>query len=126
MTDNEQSLASGSVHDNVIVVTILVEKIREPETSYALRDEILALVDGAKVRHLVLDLQHVTFMGSVGFLAFLAVRRRLQLGQIVICNVSPPVLDMFELCHLVSNDPSMMAAFEAEDSLEAALARFSG
>jgi hypothetical protein len=33
---------------------------------------------------------------------------------------------MFVLCRLISDDPSKAAAFEAEDTLEAALARFSG
>jgi hypothetical protein len=64
-------------------------------------------------------------MGSVGFLAFLAVRRRLEVGQIVLCNISCHVRDMLGLCRLISNDPSVKADFEAEDTLEAALARFS-
>ena len=125
MAENEPRVASGSVHGNVLVITILEEKIRSPETSHALRDEILSLVNGCKLDRVVVDLQHVTFMGSVGFLAFLAVRRRLEVGQIVLCNISRPVRDMFELCRLISKDPSTTAAFEAEDTLEAALARLS-
>ena len=123
MTEKKMRFASGSVHESVLVITILVEEIRDAEMSYALRDEILSLIDGAMVSHVVLDLQRVTFMGSVGFLAFLAVRRHVEVGQIVICNISSPVRHMFELCRLISNDPSTAAPFEAEDTLEAALAR---
>ncbi len=125
MNENKPQYVSGSVHNDVLVITILVEKVRDAETAHALRDEISSLMDSAKASHVVIDLQRVTFMGSVGFLVFLALRRRVEVGQIVICNISPPVRDMFELCRLISTDPSMAAAFEAEDSLEAALARFS-
>ena len=125
MTKNELRFASGSVHGGVLVITILVERIRDAETSYALRDEILSLIDGATVGHVVFDLRRVTFMGSAGFLAFLAVRRHLEVGRIVFCNISRPVRDMFEVCRLISKDPSMTAVFEADDTLEAALARLS-
>ena len=125
MNENKPQYVSGSVHNDVLVITILVEKVRDAETAHALRDEISSLMDSAKASHVVIDLQRVTFMGSVGFLVFLALRRRVEVGQIVICNISPPVRDMFELCRLISTDPSIAAAFEAEDSLEAALARFS-
>ena len=125
MTKKERRVASGSLHGNVLVITILVDNIREPATSHALRDEILSLVDRSQLSDIVIDLQHVTFMGSAGFLTFLAVRRRLGVGQIVLCNISRPVRDMFELCRLISRDPSTKADFEAEDTLEAALARLS-
>jgi len=124
MTENELRYMSGSVHGKVLVVTILVKQIRDPETSYALRDEILLLADPAKTSHVVLDLQRVDFVGSVGLLAFLAVRRHLQGGQIVICNVSDSIRSMFEVCRLVSRDPSATAPFGVDDSVEAALARF--
>lgn len=125
MTENRQRTASGSLLDSVLVITILEEEIQELERAHALRDEILSLVDGPKLSRLVIDLRHVAFMGSAGFLAFLAVRRCLEVGQIVLCNISRPVRKMFEACRLISNDPCDKAVFKAEDTLEAALARFS-
>ena len=124
MTDNALRYVNGSVHGKVLLITILVKEIRDPETSYALRDEILLLVDPTKTSHLVLDLQRVSFVWSIGLLAFLAVRRRLETGKIVICNISDSICSMFEVCRLVSKVPSVTAAFEVEDSLEAALSRF--
>ena len=122
MTENELRYLSGSVHDSALVITILVEQIGDPDTSYALRDEILSLFDGAKTSHIVLDLQRVTFICSVGFLAFLSLRRHLDGGQIAICNSSESVRDMFEVFRLASRDPSVTAPFQVEDTLEAALA----
>jgi len=125
MTESGLRYLSGSVHDDVLVVAILVEQIGDPDTSYALRDEILLLLDGSKASHIVLDLQRVNFICSVGFLAFLSLRRCLDSGQIIICNCSEAVHDMFKVFRLASQDPLVTAPFQLEDTLEAALARFS-
>jgi stage II sporulation protein AA (anti-sigma F factor antagonist) len=119
----DRSVRIATAGHNVLVIEVLVEQIRDPDTSYALRDEMLSLIDPEKISHVVLDLQHVTFVGSIGFLAFLAVRRRLENGQIVICNLWEPVRQTFQICRLISNDPAVTAPFRVEDSLEAALAR---
>jgi anti-anti-sigma factor len=126
MTEREGQYAIGSVHDDVLVIEILVEQIRDADTSYALRDEMLSFIDPAKVSHIVLNFEHVTFVGSVGFLAFLAVRRRLQDGQIVICNLWEPIRQVFEICRLLPKDPAATAPFQIENSLQAALARCAG
>ncbi len=124
MNEDNFHHASGSVRDNVLVVTILAQRIADPDTSYALRDEILSMVDSANASQVVLDFQQVHFMGSVGVLALMAVRRRLKGGQVVLCNVSGAVREMFEVCRLIAKDASENGLFEAADSLETALARF--
>jgi anti-anti-sigma factor len=126
VSDNQLQYAAGSVHENVLVIEIAVQQIRDPDTVYALRDEMLSLIDSAGTNHLVLDFQRVTFVGSVAFLAFLAVRRRLKDGRIVICNLSDSIRLVFEICRLISKDASSTAAFEVEQSRDAALARFAG
>jgi anti-anti-sigma factor len=126
MTDKEEPYANGAVHGNTLVITILVEEIRDADTSYGLRDEMLSLIDPATTSRVVIDFGDVTFVGSVGFLAFLALRRRLKNEQIVICNLADSVRLVFEICRLISNKPSSSSPFEVADSLEAALARCSG
>lgn len=126
MTKNELRYVSGSFHDKVLVITILVEEFRNPNITYAMRDEILSLVDPAKMSHVVLDFQNVKFVGSLGLLAFVAVRRHFAGGQILICNFSDLVRGVFETCHLISSTPSVVTPFWVEDTLEAALARCSG
>ena len=126
MTENEGQYARGSVHDNVVAIEILAEQIRDPDTSYALRDDMVAILDSAEKDHVVLDFQHVTFVGSIGFLAFLALRRRLKNGLFEICNFSDSVRQVFEICRLISKDPSAASPFLVEDSLEAALERCAG
>ena len=126
MSESQPSCSRGAIRDNVLVVTVLLESIRDPETSYALRDEILSLMDAREIDHVVIDLEQTTFLGSVGLLAFLAVRRQLEGGSIVLCNVAEGIRTMLEICLLVSKDPGKTAAFEVEESVDTALTRLGG
>ena len=126
VSESELPYAAGSVHEEVLVIEILVEEIRHADTAYGLRDEMLSLIDSAGASHVVLDFQRVTFVSSVAFLAFLALRRRVEDGRMVICNLSDSIRLVFEICRLISKDPSVTAPFELEDSRDAALARCSG
>jgi anti-anti-sigma factor len=126
MHDSDQLHVTGSVHGDVLVITILAEEICDQKTSHALRDEISLLMDSNESSHVVLDLHRVLVMGSVGCLVFLALRRRVEPGRIVICNMTPAVYDLFNVCRLIStDDSSTVAAFEADDTLQAALTRLS-
>jgi anti-anti-sigma factor len=127
MPESGQPNVNGSLRGNVLVITILVEEICDQKTAHALRDEIHLLIDSKEPNHVVLDLQRVHVMGSVGCLVFLALRRRVDPGRIVICNMTPAVYDLFNVCRLISTDySSTVAAFEADDTLQAALTRLSG
>ncbi len=123
MSESQPSCSRGAIRGNVLVVEVLVDQIRDPETSYALRDEILSLMKAGEIRHVVIDLAHVKFLGSVGLLAFLAVRRQLEDGSIILCNVAEGIQSMLEICMLASKDPAKMAPFQVEASVEEAVAR---
>lgn len=125
MDESQPSYARGAVHGNVLVIRILVEQLRDAKTSHALRDEMLRLVEEAKTDRVVIDLQHVAFLGSIGLLALLAVRRRLEGGRIIICNMSYAIRSVFDLCRLIAEGPSATAPFEDAPSLDAALDRLS-
>ena len=116
-------LARASVVDSITVVTVTAEQIREADQAYALRDEIREILNQANPSCLVLELVKFNFVGSIGFLAFLGVRRHLAGGRIVICNMSGPVHDMFAVCQLISPDPAKKAPFEAAKTLDSAIAR---
>src|SRR5205807_3852 len=109
------------VRDGVTVITVTADQIREADQAYGLRDEILAILNASQPSCLVLDLGELSFIGSIGFLAFLGVRRHLAGGRIVICNMSGPVHDMFAVCQLISSDPAKKTPFEAAATLEAAI-----
>lgn len=117
------SYASGVVHKGILVVTILPEQIRDSEPAYSLRDEIISLVDASKPSSILLDMERVHFIGSVGLLAFLGVRRHFGDGRIVLCNVSDGIRRLFAACRLISTDAAKSAPFEVESTVEATLGR---
>src|SRR4051794_14376454 len=81
------SCSAGPSENGNLVVSILEGQIREAAVAYRLRDEIISLIDQQKPVNIVLDLANVAFIGSVGFLAFLGVRRHLGGGRIILSNV---------------------------------------
>jgi len=121
MANDQHSCAVGEIRGNVLIVTVLLEQIRDPKTSYALRDEILSLLEAGEIRHVAVDLGRVTFMGSVGLLALLTVRRQIPDGDVVLCNLSEAIHDMLEVCMLISANPIKTAPFQAAESVAAAL-----
>lgn len=116
--------ATRLADDGVLVVMIAIGEIREPATAYDLRNEMLALVKEAKCRHLVIDARNLIFIGSVGFLAFLGVRRELK-GRIVLCHLSDAIRDSFAVCRLIPTGDDRVAPFETADTLDEALRGFS-
>jgi anti-anti-sigma factor len=116
-------VCTADKQDGVLVATILVAQIREAKTAYELRDQILSLMQEGHPRDIVFDLAKVGFVGSVGFLAFLGVRRKLASGRIVLCNMSEPIRDMFAVCRLIQTESNAAAPFEVAATKEAALER---
>jgi anti-anti-sigma factor len=125
MAMTSDALVSGSMRDGVLILSIAVDQLRDPDTVYSLRDEIMSQVDTSGTTDLVLDLRHVKSIGSVGFLAFLAVRRHLVDGRIVLCNLSGSVRDVFQISRLISGDASQTAPFITASSVEGAVERLS-
>lgn len=108
---------------NVLVAAVQLAEIRDAKTSYDFRDAVLAQLERQPAVHVVFDFSAVKFIGSVGFLAFLGVRRKQPTGRIVLCNLSPQIREMFEVCRLLARDELDTAApFEGADTLDTALA----
>jgi anti-anti-sigma regulatory factor len=115
--------ASRLVDDGVLVATVTIGEIREPDVAYDLRNELLNLVKSAKTEHLIIDARNMLSIGSVGFLAFLGVRRELK-GRIVLCHLSPQLQESFAVCRLIPSGDRRDTPFEMADSLESAVGMF--
>jgi|SRR5262245_50332328 len=122
MTDASM-LCTGDAKDGVLIVAVLVEQIREAQIAYELRDQLIALIQEARPKDVVIDLGKAKFIGSIGFLAFLGVRRELPNGRIVVCNLWQPVRDMFVVSRLIQTASNQGAPFEVAETKEAALER---
>lgn len=122
MTDRTLRYVSSTLVGETLIVTLRVDQIREAGAAYELRDELLSLVDETNAKNAIFKLGQVQFVGSIGFLAFLAVRRRLQVGRVFLCELSPVLRQMFTACRLIASDTTSTAPFEVEDTAEASLA----
>lgn len=119
--DKNYSTVDCNVHGSTLVAKIRMPELRDTEAIQRLKDELLAAVTLAKVRNVILDLGNVTFIGSVGFLVFLRIRREPGVGRIVLCNLGEQVRGAFLICRLIPSANSTTAPFEEATTVEAAL-----
>ena len=118
MSQQANQLAMCERHDGVLTVLVLLGEIRDSHTAYAFRDEVIAEMKQATTRDVIFDLSRVRFIGSVGFLAFLGVRRQLSGGRIVLCHMSDSIREVFQVCRLIANsDKGAKAPFEEAETL---------
>ncbi len=124
-SEESGGLVSAAVQNSVLVLTVSPKEVSDPEVSYALRDEMTSRIDASGCRNVVIDLLAVDFIGSVGLLALLGVRRRLNEsdGRVVLCNISELIRQMLAACRLISTDGSQPAVFETATTLDEALSR---
>ena len=87
----------------------------------SLVDETQAAVAHDDAKKVVVDLEHVEFLTSANFRPLLALRKKLigVGGRMVLCNLSPVVVEMFQTTRLIG---SAGAFFEVQPDLDAAVA----
>ena len=88
-------------------------------TSGALEDAVRRVVDTG-ARRLVVDLSAVEYISSAGLRVFLVLAKRLRdlQGRLVLCGMTEPVRQVFQLA-------GFMPLFRVESTQDAALAAFS-
>jgi anti-anti-sigma factor len=120
---DSHSTADCSVRGSTLIAKIKLAELRDTDAIQQLKDDLLAAVTLAKPRNVVLDLSQVRFVGSVGFLVFLRIRREPGVGRIVLCNLGEQVRGAFVICRLLPNETNRLAPFEEAGSVEEALAK---
>ena len=107
-----ERFVAASLQSGVLVATIMREEIRDATDAYSCRDELIATIDSSKTEQLVINLDHVQFLGSIGLVALLGVRRHLGSGRIILCNISEIVRQMLLVCRLIPRTETDTAPFE--------------
>ncbi|MGM8211669.1 anti-sigma F factor antagonist [Virgibacillus sp. W0430] len=106
--------SSFVVKENVLVVRLAGE-LDHHEANY-LREEWQNTLYNNPVKHIILNLEAVTFMDSSGLGVILGrYKEVLQLGgEMIVCSISPPIARLFEMSGLFK-------IIRNEDSEESAL-----
>jgi anti-anti-sigma factor len=109
---------------NAVVLTITEPQIEGYEIAEALERELLAAVDHAGVRNVIVDFQQVRYISSVAFAPLLKTRHKLQKvnGRLLVCGLSSMIGDVFYTTRMISPSGDFTAPFELQPDVAAALA----
>jgi anti-anti-sigma factor len=113
---------------DVLVLTFTDPELAGDEVVHAVRIELLAAVADAGASKVVLDLQHVTYLGSAMFRPFLTLKSRLEEkgGRIILCGLRPMLAEVFRVTRLIASHPSLPAVFTSEPDVGAAVVQLTG
>jgi anti-anti-sigma factor len=116
-----------SQHQGVLVLSFTDPELVGDEVIHALRTELLAAVAEAGASKVVLDLEHVRYLGSAMFRPFLTLKQRLeeQGGRVVLCGLGPMLIEAFRVMRLINSTPSMPGLFTNEPDVSAAVRQLS-
>lgn len=107
---------------NVVVIEILTTELRGHEETSELRKQLVRIVEQEKAWSIVFDIRQVRFLGSLGILAFLTVRRESPDARIMIVNASDQVVKLLTTCRLIATATTDFAPFELGDDVPSAIA----
>ncbi len=119
---DDSAMVITQTRDNAVILTIQPTKLRDLLVVQTLKDQMLAEVARSKAIKVLLDMRNVEMVGSVAFLAFLGIRRQPNVERVILCHLSPPVLELFHLCKLIATDNHTAGPFEYAATIEDAFA----
>ncbi len=121
MSAQNKPCIEHAVHGKNVVITLLDERIRDQERVTQIKDAMIDVVSTHPCKNLIIDMSRVEFVGSIGFLAFLAIRRASGIENAILCNLDENVKELFLLCRLISSDKVFNAPFQVASSVPYAL-----
>jgi anti-anti-sigma factor len=128
MPEPHGPILESALERGVLVLTVTRRSIEGDEVADALRQELLALVERAEVKKVVIDLSRARYVSSIAFWPLLSLRRRLQDkgGRLIICGLTGAVADVFQTTKMVSAAGTADAPFEVAADRAAAIAHLAG
>lgn len=128
MSDPPTRLVQHDLRNGVLVLTLQARQIEGEEIAAELRLQLLAAIEHYDHAHVVIDLQHIQYISSVALSPLLTLRKKLRErdGQIILCNLSRSVGDVFYATKLVSSSGDFSAPFEMAPDVPTAVARLTG
>jgi anti-anti-sigma factor len=120
MTSESKPVVLGTPAGKTVLLQIQPPQIRDPETSSALKDQMIAIAEQHQAKDLIVDFGRVEFMGSVGFLALMGLRRHFKDSNIIFFGMNDHLQEVFEVSKLTSRDPMIGALFATAETREEA------
>lgn len=113
-------------HSSCLVIKILESQMRDFAKVIQIKGAIVTAVREVLPKTVIIDLSRLTFVGSVGFLAFLAIRREPTVENIILCNLDANIYKVFSVCKLIPDGADASAPLQVADTVDAAIAMYDG
>ena len=112
----------------VLVLTPSPSRLEGDAMAQSLVEETQAAVAHDEATKVVLDMEHVEYLTSSNFRPLLALRKKLKEvgGRMVLCSLSPVVLEMFQTTRLIGAAGAAGAFFEVQPDVNGAVASLLG
>jgi anti-anti-sigma factor len=113
----------ATMHSDVLVLTFLDAELAGDDTVHELRMELLTAVNDPAVVKVILDLQHVSYLGSAAIRPFLALKQQLKErgGRVVLCGLAPMLVEVLRVTRLIEQDQGLPGIFESIGDVPTAL-----
>jgi anti-anti-sigma factor len=101
-SDMSQASFELSQLGSVNLVMLHLPEMMDSHEFDRLNEEMLAAIVAAPQGRWVFDLSNLNYMGSSSLGLMVNIRQRVKLvgGQLILCNISPPLLKIFRTCCL--------------------------
>ena len=116
-------LVESELDQSVLILRIGTSRISDSSLSYALRDQVFAHADSTGVKDFVIDFSRVDFMGSVGLVVLLGLRRHVADSRIVLANLSEAVHAVLATSQLVPGYGDTAKVFDVAETVPEAIAK---
>ena len=114
MSDEYRHITVES-RDDVVVITVLDRTIDDWDQSESIRKEMVDAYTLSATDKVVVDMQNIDYMSSVGYGPFLSLKSRVSQtdGNLMLCGMSQTVEKVFHVTRLVISPRSKGSVFEA-------------
>jgi anti-anti-sigma factor len=117
---------TSRLEQGVLVVTLTESRLHGEELAESLSQSLLAAVQEAAAKHVILDFRQVEAISTPCMRPLLNLRSHLKQsgGRVVLCNLAPLVAEVLTVTRLISGGKAGAVPFESAADVPAALALF--
>ncbi|MHC2069013.1 STAS domain-containing protein [Bremerella sp. T1] len=123
--NTEKTLVSYQQIDDVCVITPQVTNMRDANVCLAIREQLLEYARTHRLERVLVDLNQVRFMSSLGVRVLVTLLREVceVQGRIMLCSLHGELRGVLFVCSLITDDESQPGPFEVAANREDALGR---
>lgn len=125
MPDAQPRYLKSRCEGDVLILTVTVAELHGEALCKAVGQELLQAIAGRDRPRVVVDLEQVQYVASMGLAILVRLRRQIleQQGKMVLCGVTQAPADVFDATKLAGRDTASRYIFELAPDVPAALAQ---